>query len=173
MRQAIDLLVGRRDELVTELGEVSTALRALGYDPSHGASEPAPAARDASARDMSTPSHDLARRPAVRAAVADLLDLEPQTHHLDEVVTTLRPSYPDRDEAKFRANVRSALWQLKESNSAISPSRGLYRSAKWAADAEDPAVEAGSSDLSALDAKGGGGSDGAGVPEDAVACISR
>lgn len=157
IQQVVDLLLGRRREITAELAEVTSALHALGVT------------LDDDDPVTATPPVSVTTRrvePSVRLAALDLLLAEPVTIHMDTIVANLRPKYPDREDGKFRANVRSALYQLKESGDIVTCGRGLYRAAKWPINAESPAVGAGLSDLSDLLPEGGENTDGQGSHHD-------
>ncbi len=165
VQQAVDLLTARFHELQDELTEVSGALLALGYardDIPIVARDEAQGMRMHAAADRSSLSapDNYSPRPGVRTAVLGLLESEPSTFHLNDVVTRLRPAYEDHDEHKFRANVRSALYQLKVSGVAVSRGRGIYQAAKWPTDADSPTDAAGLSDGSDQSPEGGEHTDG-------------
>jgi len=170
VQKAVALLTARYHELQDELTEVSGALFALGYVDDDGdivSRDAVQGMRMHSAVDhsLSLPN-DYSPRPGVRTAVLGLLESEPSAFHLNDVVTRLRPTYEDHDEHKFRANVRSALYQLKVSGVAVSHGRGIYRAAKWPTDADSPAASVGLSDGSDQSPNGGEHTDGQGSHHD-------
>lgn len=170
VQKAVDLLSTRYLELKDELEEVGNALSALGYVNDDGVirrRDELPDVLTSITLDR-TPltAQAFATRPGVRTAVQGLLESEPRTLHLDAVVSRLRPLYEDRAPDKFRANVRSALHQLKGSGAAVAAGRGLYRAAKWPTDAASPTETVGLADGLEQMPEGGEHTDGQGSHHD-------
>ena len=170
VQQAIDLLALRHRELCDELENVSVALRALGADPDRRAAAKAVGDQAATQSLMPAVLRRLKAerpRPSVRLAVSELLMSEHRTFSTDETAQALRGRYPDTDDVRFRANVRSALYQLKMNGDVRLVGRALYLHSKWNTNAESPAATiAGLSDAVDLTPIGGEHTDGQGSHHD-------
>ncbi len=155
VRQAVELLLGRRRELREEMNEITAALNSLGV-------------LNPDTADTAAAAPVMVREPTrvagltIRAAVRDLVNDSSRVLSLDEVVAGVGHLFPDRTAEQIRSNVRSTLFQLTTRGEIAKHGRG-----QWGPlNADDPAVAAGSSDLSVLDAKGGGSSVDQDSPED-------
>ena len=132
VQQAVDLLLARHKELSDELAEITAALTALGVRVDKTATTYATPSniRDIDVAMRHAPPR-VAQKASVRAVVADLLRRENRPWSTDEIAGAIRSEYPDTDDDRFRANVRSALYQMKESGDALKVARGVYLAAQW------------------------------------------
>jgi len=136
VQQAVKLLTDRHEELgriimaaTAERHSVAAALTSLGVaDDSTETEVPAPS--------LSGPAFGAggavtAGRRSVRVVALETMHSVNRVFSNDDLFAALVSEFPDRDEDQLRANLRSALFQLRRARAVVQVSPGLHIASHW------------------------------------------
>lgn len=176
VQQAVKLLTDRHDELgriitdaTSERQSVAAALTSLGVSVDReNAAVVADLAALVSGPAFGTGGSVTVGRRSVRVVALETLDSADRVFSNDDLFAALVNEFPDRDEDQLRANLRSALFQLRKTDDVVQVAPGVHVSRRWRPqNAEGPAVDAaGPSDVSNQLPEGGEHTDGQGSHHD-------
>ncbi len=166
VQQAVKLLTDRHDELgriitaaTAERQSVAAALTNLGVPvTSTDADVPAPTLNTGSA--FGAGGAVTAGRRSVRLVTLEAMNSTDRVFSNEDLLAALVSEFPDRDEDQLRANLRSALFQLRKADEVVQVSPGMHIARHWRPqNAESPTVGAvGLSDPVPTTREGGGAS---------------